>query len=162
MTDSFLPSMPSDGPTLQETLEVRDRCLCYRAQRTARAFARHFDNAFRDIGLTHGQFSLMMVLNQPDPPGVARLSEFLGMDRTSLTAKLKALTKRGLVSVTADETDRRSRRIALTPAGRALLKTALPIWRDAHDAIDRQPSPYSQADLRTALSIFWEHEGADK
>jgi DNA-binding MarR family transcriptional regulator len=75
------------------------------------------------------------------------------MDRTTLTANLKPLQRRGLVKVTVDEADKRSRRLALTPAGRALLVAALPIWTLTHAAIDRvltRTDPDRlRADLRT-------------
>ena len=119
------------------TLEVRDACLCLHLQRAARAVARRFDAAFRPLGLTSGQFSLLMSLNRPEQPTMGSVAALLAMDRTTLTANLKPLERRGLVRVTVDDADRRSRRLALTPAGRSLLTAAVPIWRDTHADIDR-------------------------
>src|SRR5215510_10810975 len=93
-------------------LEVRDRCLCLHAQRAARALARRFDDAFRPFGLTNGQFSLLMSLHRAEPPGLGSVASLLAMDRTTLTAALKPLARRGLIEVTVDEGDRRSRRLA--------------------------------------------------
>ena len=123
--------------TRETTLHVRDQCLCLHAQRAARALARRFDEAFKPLGLTSGQFSLLMSLNRPDPPAMGPVAAFLAMDRTTLTAALKPLTRRGLVEVTADPRDRRTRRMKLTPAGRALLASAVPIWRRTHEDLDR-------------------------
>ena len=119
------------------TLEVRDRCLCFRAQRAARALARRFDAAFRPFGITQGQFSLMMALNRPEPPTMGEVAPFLAMDRTTLTAALKPLVRRDLVTVAVDRKDARARRLALTDDGCALLARALPVWRAEHDAVDR-------------------------
>ena len=119
---------------------VRDTCLCLHVQRAARTLARCFDQALRPLGLTNGQFSLMMSLNRPEPPSLGSVSTLLAMDRTTLTANLKPLERRGLVTVSVDPEDRRSRRLALTPAGRALLAAAVPIWREAHAAVDRRVS----------------------
>src|SRR5580700_4648284 len=99
------------------TLRVRDCCLCLHVQRAARALARRFDEALRPVGLTNGQFSLMMSLNRPEPPGMASVASLLAMDRTTLTAALKPLERRGLVKVAADPLDRRSRRLTLTAKG---------------------------------------------
>src|ERR671929_1129273 len=101
----------------ETTLLVRDTCLCLHVQRAARALARRFDEALRPLGLTNGQFSLMMSLNRPEPPSIGAVAALLAMDRTTLTAALKPLERRGLVEVTADPADRRSRRLTLTPAG---------------------------------------------
>ncbi len=120
------------------TLRIRDACLCLHLQRAARVAARRFDAAFRPLGLTNGQFSLMMALNRPDAPTIGSVAAILAIDRTTLTAALKPLERRGLVSVEVIATDRRSRRLALTPAGRALLAAAVPIWEAQHDAIERR------------------------
>ena len=102
---------------LEVVHEVRDACLCLATQRAARQLARRFDRAFAAVGLTNGQFSLMMALNAPQAPTVSKLAEFLAMDRTTLTAALKSLERRGLVVVSADEKDRRARRLSLTEGG---------------------------------------------
>ncbi len=116
---------------------VRDTCLCLHVQRAARAVARLYDEALRPVGLTNGQFSLMMALNRPEPPGMGPVSALLAMDRTTLTANLKPLARRGLVAVSVDPADRRGRRMALTADGRALLADALPLWREAQAAAER-------------------------
>jgi DNA-binding MarR family transcriptional regulator len=131
-------SKPAPEATHATTLEIRDHCLCLRAQRAARALARRFDRAFRPLGLTSGQFSLMNALNRPEPPGIGAVAAVLAMDRTTLTAALKPLERRGLVEVAADAKDRRGRRVALTDAGRALLGRAVPVWRQVHAEIDRE------------------------
>jgi DNA-binding MarR family transcriptional regulator len=117
-------------------LHVRDHCLCLHAQRAARTLARHFDNALRPVGLTNGQFSLMMALTGPEPPPLARIAALLGMDRTSVTAMLKPLERRGWIEVRVDASDRRGRRPALTPEGRAALARALPIWQREHGLVE--------------------------
>jgi len=124
------------GPTFETTLEVRDACLCLHVQRAARALARRFDDALRPLGLTNGQFSLLMSLNRPEPPGMGAVASLLGMDRTTLTAALKPLQRRGLLKVTTDAADRRSRTMTLTPKGRRLLARAVPVWRSAHVAVE--------------------------
>src|SRR6266545_2172590 len=120
------------------THHVRDTCLCLHLQRAARVVARRFDDALRPLALTQGQFSLLMSLNRPEPPGIGSVAELLAMDRTTLTANLKPLERRGLVTVSVDDADKRSRRPALTPAGRALLVAALSVWENEHAAIEGQ------------------------
>jgi DNA-binding MarR family transcriptional regulator len=145
-----------DDLPFETTLEVRDTCLCLHLQRAARAVARRFDAALRPLGLTSGQFSLLMSLNRPEAASIGDVSALLAMDRTTLTANLKPLERRGLVRVTADDADKRTRRLTLTPAGRALLSTAVPVWRGTHAEIDRlltESSPDRlRADLRALLS----------
>jgi DNA-binding MarR family transcriptional regulator len=135
---------------LESTLMVRDRCLCLHLQRAARAVARRFDEALRPHGLTNGQFSLLMSLNRPDPATMGSVAALLAMDRTTLTAALKPLERRGLVEIGVDPADRRSRRVTLTLAGHAVLLAALPVWRREHDTLDRDLAAEPEA-LRTEL-----------
>jgi DNA-binding MarR family transcriptional regulator len=112
----------------ETTLRVRDYCLCLHVQRAARALARRFDEALRPLDLTNGQFSLMMSLNRPEPPGMGPVASLLGMDRTTLTAALKPLQRRGLIKLTVDPSDQRGRRASLTRKGETLLAKAVPVW----------------------------------
>lgn len=120
----------------ETTLMVRDTCLCLHVQRAARALARRFDDALRPVELTNGQFSLLMSLNRPVPPAMGSVADLLAMDRTTLTAALKPLERRGLVAVAVDSADRRSRLLSLTLDGQALLARAVPIWQATHDMLD--------------------------
>ena len=132
------------------TLHVRDHCLCLHAQRAARALSRRFDEAFRPLGLTSGQFSLLMSLNRPEPPTIGMVAEVLAMDRSTVTANLKPLERMGAVTVTVDAKDRRGRRAALTEAGQALLAQAAPIWVEEHAAVEAELAGEADA-LRKGL-----------
>jgi DNA-binding MarR family transcriptional regulator len=135
------------------TLHVRDACLCLHVQRAARVLARRFDEAFRPLALTNGQFSILMSMNRPQPPNIGRVASLLAMDRTTLTAALKPLMQRGLVKVSVDLADRRSRILELTPAGRALLARAFPVWRRTHEELERDvPQTAALRDSLRALS----------
>jgi DNA-binding MarR family transcriptional regulator len=123
-------------PTFETTLLVRDACLCLHVQRAARALARRFDGALRPVGLTNGQFSLLMSLNRPHPADMGAVASLLGMDRTTLTAALKPLRRRRLLKITVDPADRRGRILTLTSSGRRLLASAVPIWRATHAAVE--------------------------
>ena len=123
------------------TLLVRDACLCLHLRRAARAVGRRFDQAFRPLDLTNGQFSLMMALNRAQPPRIGEVARLLAMDRTTLTANLKPLERRGLVEVAVDNNDKRTRRLRLTSSGRELLAAAAPIWRETHAAVERLVAP---------------------
>ena len=136
---------------LAATHHVRDACLCLHVQRAARALARRFDAVLAPLGLTQGQFSLLTSLNRPRPPNVSSVAALLAMDRTTLTANLKPLERRGLVKVAIDKEDKRSRRLIITASGRALVAKAYPVWKKAHAETERQLTGVSADDLRNAL-----------
>lgn len=122
----------------ETTLLVRDTCLCLHVQRAARALARRFDDALRPVGLTNGQFSLMMSLNRPVPPPMKPVAELLAMDQTTLTAALKPLQRQGWVEIIVNPDDRRERLLQLTSEGKATLAAAVPIWKATHLDIEKQ------------------------
>lgn len=136
---------------LQEVHDVRDTCLCLHTQRAARVVARRFDAAFKDVGLTNGQFSLLMSLNRPEPPAIGQVADLLAMDRTTITAAVKALQRRGLMKVVVNELDRRERRLALTAKGADLLRRALPIWRAEHARLENTLAAKNPLQLRALL-----------
>jgi DNA-binding MarR family transcriptional regulator len=140
------------------TLLVRDKCLCLHVQRAARLLARRFDTALKPVGLTNGQFSLLMSLNRPNLPGIPKatvgsVSELLGMDRTTLTAAARVLYGRGLLVLESEADDRRSKVLRLTPEGRRVLATAVPIWTREHELIEGQLGDGGADRLRHDLRV---------
>ncbi len=91
----------------------------------------------RSLALTNGQFSLLMALNRASPPGIGALASFLAMDRTTLTAAVKPLERRGLIRIATNPDDRRGRLLTLTATGHSLLARAVPVWRRTHAAVER-------------------------
>lgn len=147
--------MSKDSPIpISVTLHVRDHCLCLAVRRAARALSRRFDEAFRPLGITNGQFSLMMALNRPGPVRMVDVAATLAMDRTTLTASLKPLVQRGLVALVMDPEDARVRHLRLTEEGRALLVAALPIWKREHETVDRLATRTDPPDLRADLAAL--------
>ena len=139
----------------EQTLDIaqtaRNGCICFDLQRAARAVARRFDTAFRPLDLTNGQFSLLMSLKHRGPSHMGSIAALLAMDRTTLTAALKPLARRGLVVAVVDPDDRRGRELRLTPKGRRLLDLATPIWEREHAEIDRLVAPPGPENLRSVL-----------
>lgn len=142
----------SDILPRETVLHIRDTCLCLAAQRAARRLARRFDAALKPFGLTNGQFSLMVALNQPEPPPIGRLAPFLGMDPSTLTAAVKPLARRGLLTVEPDPDDGRSRRLRITREGVALMQEAVEIWRSEHAALESDMGDDLPDNLRQGLA----------
>ena len=157
---NFGPVPASSEPEVpfSTTLLVRDCCLCLHVQRAARVLARRFDTALKPVGLTNGQFSLLMSLNRPDMPGVPKatvgsVAELLGMDRTTLTAAARVLYGRGLITVDAEVADKRSKVLRLTVEGRRVLAAAVPIWTRVHGEIERGLGDGEAKRLRKSLQV---------
>jgi DNA-binding MarR family transcriptional regulator len=79
------------------------------------------------------------------------VAALLAMDRTTLTAALKPLERRGLVEISPDPTDRRSRVLKLTDEGHALLIRATPVWERTHHEVEQLLPAEGPESLRRSL-----------
>lgn len=154
---NFSKVLPMAGtPVLTSALAatIEEACLCLSTQRAARTIGRRYDAALRSTGLSNWQFGLLMMLVRDEAPTISELAHDLATDRTTITANLKPLTRRGLLVVEADAEDRRARRILLTDEGRALLTEAIPLWEKAQAACTEQLSSVDQSAFRAAVAAL--------
>ena len=114
-------------------------CICARLRRTTRRVSQIYDRHLEPYALTISQFGVMAQVRVGDAPSIGQLAERMVMDPTTLTRALRPLERRGLLALTPDPADRRTRRLTLTEEGRALLRRARAGWEAA------------QAEVRTAL-----------
>jgi DNA-binding MarR family transcriptional regulator len=144
--------IPTTSASFEETLLSGE--VFFQIQRTARILARCFDAELRPLGLTSGQFILLMVLNRQEPSGMVDLASLLATDRTTLVAALKILERRRLVNIANDSSDRRLRRIRLTPRGRALIMTSVPVWKRTSLEIESRLAEIDLDSLREILQAL--------
>jgi DNA-binding MarR family transcriptional regulator len=116
--------------------EFRDcaGCVCSGIRRAARAVTRHYQRHMRGTGLRGTQFSILVALINAGPSPIGRLANRLGVERTTLTRNLKPLELKRWVKISVEE-DRRLRLVAITAAGRAVARAALPGWRAAQASV---------------------------
>ena len=138
MTDASPPTDAKTDATTGAALPpemihgIRDSCLCLATQRAARVLARRFDRLFAGLGITNGQFSMMVALSGQWRPKLSELAQFLAMDQATMTAAVKTLERRGLMTLTADPEDGRIRRPQLTAEGARVTAEAAPMWKAEH------------------------------
>jgi len=132
--------------------DIGQVCMGLHMRRAARRVTRVYDDALAPAGLTIGQFSLLTSLAGQARWGMQPLADTLGTDRTSLTATLKPLERRGLVASHADARDGRVRYLVLTPVGLSLLEQAKPLWADAQKHILNLIGDDDAATVRSVLA----------
>ena len=83
-----------------------------------------------DLGYAH--FLVLLIVRVAGPTSQRSIAENLGVSRASITQRVTALTRDGLLVVTPDPDDSRAHLVDLTPVGRDRIDRA---WRglDAHD-----------------------------
>ena len=93
-----------------------------------RAYQRHmaiFASVMSDLDLTSMQFAALVKLHELKAVSQTELGRLTGMDRATISGVVARLKGRDLVLYRPDPLDKRSRIIALTPAGEALLAAAM-------------------------------------
>jgi len=114
-----------------------DTCICHKTRMAARVVTRAYDEALRPTGLRATQVSVLAAVGVRGAVSITALADSLGMERTTLTRNLRPLEQKGYVQLAA-EGHRRSRVLTLTPAGRAALLGALPLWKEAQRLITQR------------------------
>lgn len=121
--------MPSRGNIDSSQLSrlAAAECLNFNLRKADRAVSQAYDKAIASGGIKGTQFSLLNGISLSGGASISSLADAMVMDRTTLTRNLAPLERDGLVEVVAG-TDRRTRSVAITPKGRALLNRILPLW----------------------------------
>ncbi|HEY1494300.1 MAG TPA: MarR family winged helix-turn-helix transcriptional regulator, partial [Candidatus Solibacter sp.] len=86
--------MPLDAESLHRIATV---CIGHRARMAARALTRHYNSYFRPLGLTAGQFGILVALAGEPGQTVVMLAEANGIDATTMVRGIQQLERRGLV-----------------------------------------------------------------
>ena len=114
----------------KDPFELANECIAFGVRRASRMVTSHYDHHLADFGLRSTQFTILNALDALEDVTVNELADQLQSDRTTLTRTLGRLEKQGWISRTRGS-DRRSRHIALTRAGKSKLEDAVPAWQAA-------------------------------
>ncbi|RNJ44969.1 MarR family transcriptional regulator [Mesorhizobium erdmanii] len=113
--------------------------LCYAlaARQNARHLSRLYDNHLAPAGLSVSQFSILSLLEAYQSLKITSLAEMLSMERTTLVRALKPLQAAGWV-VAGRADSGRAFDVTLSPSGVAKVAEAVPLWRNAQAAFERE------------------------
>jgi DNA-binding MarR family transcriptional regulator len=139
--DTLLPQM------------LLDSCMCHRARMAARVVTRAYDDALRPTQLRATQVSVLAAVGARGALSIKSLADTLQMERSTLTRNLRPLEKRGYVEL-APERRYRSRVLTLTPAGRAALVAALPLWERAQRKLKGRVGQHRWSTVQDGLAIL--------
>lgn len=97
--------------------------------RQASLMVREIDAYFAGFNFSQLRFLVLIVIDrEPDRESlyINEISERLDISRPVMTRTLKSLIDDGFLNVTADDNDKRAKRISLTPSGHKRLTEMLP------------------------------------
>jgi DNA-binding MarR family transcriptional regulator len=133
-----------------------NRCNCAALRRASRRMTQFYDSALASSGLKSTQFAMLAEIERraDAPPTIRNLAEKLVMDQSTIGQNLRPLEREGLVLLATDASDRRSRRVKVTKAGRARLAAARPLWSIAQERFEDGFGKRAAAELRTVLATI--------
>lgn len=128
-------SEPYASDDVSLPIPVAQPCVCSAVRRADRALNRLYDEALRPSGLATTQYALLSILSRAGRPlPHAELADRQEMAGTTLSRTVKPLVRDGLIALTPGQ-DRRTRYVAITPAGEAVLAQARPLWAAVQDRL---------------------------
>ncbi len=129
-----------------------NRCNCAALRRASRRVSLFYDSALAPCGLKSTQYAVLSeIFRCPAPPTIRELAEALVMDQSTIGQNLRPLERDGLIALVQDKTDRRSRRVKLTRAGRARFAAARQLWNVAQQRFENSFGARAAAELRSIL-----------
>ena len=118
----------------QLDLSATENCVCFNCRWVTRAVTQFYDAEMRRHGIRPTQGSILASLNAKDSWSMAELSDWLGMDRTTLVRNLGPLQRDGFVR--ADGGGRGNRvELSITAKGRKQIEKLAPAWKFAQSAV---------------------------
>ena len=111
-----------------------ENCTCFNVRRISRVITQFFDGEVRRHGIRPTQTPILGALQAKNGWGMAELSEWLGMERTTLLRNLRPLQRDGLVRAKGGGRGGHVE-LEITEKGRAALAKTLPAWRSAQDKV---------------------------
>jgi DNA-binding MarR family transcriptional regulator len=114
---------------------VRD-CACFNLRRASRAVTLIYDDALAHLGLSSGQYVLLLAVRLKGETSLLQLADMVWTDRSVLSRTVRPLEERGLLKIVPGS-DRRIRKVTLSPAGHRALLTAHASWQRAQMRITR-------------------------
>jgi DNA-binding MarR family transcriptional regulator len=111
-------------------LSAMQNCVCFNLRWVTRTVTQFFDAELRRHGIRPTQSPILGALAARSGWGMADLSDWLGMERTTLVRNLRPLQRDGLIRAAGGGRGGRVE-LAITEKGRKALVKALPAWRAA-------------------------------
>ena len=137
---------------------VTESCAGTNVRLAARRITRFLETRMRGSGLSLAQFALMSHIAAARDDTIGALAERMELDQSTLSRNLRSLEKAGLVELVLVEKDLRRRAVWLTEKGARQLEAAMPMWRNAHEALSVIVSPETARRLVASTAALAESD----
>jgi Transcriptional regulators len=111
-----------------------ENCVCFNLRWVTRAVTQFYDAEMRRDGIRPTQGSILTSLGAKDSWNMAELSDWLGMDRTTLVRNLRPLQRDGFVKAVGGGRGNRVE-LTITGKGQKQIEKLTPAWKSAQSAV---------------------------
>jgi len=111
-----------------------ENCVCFNLRWVTRAVTQFYDSEMRRHGIRPTQGTILSSLMARESWTMAELSDWLGMERTTLVRNLRPLQRDGFVKVGGGGRGRLVE-LAITAKGRKQIEKLTPAWKSAQRAV---------------------------
>jgi DNA-binding MarR family transcriptional regulator len=120
--------------TKELDMSAVENCVCFNLRWVTRAVTQFYDSEMRRHGIRPTQGTILLALNARESWTMAELSDWLGMDRTTLVRNLRPLQREGFVEAGGGGHGRLVE-LAITAKGRKQIEKLTPAWKSAQCAV---------------------------
>ena len=114
---------------------IVEQCFNLAMRKSTRIITQFYEERLAEVGLKVGQFTLLRAVHYRKKTTNKELQKILVLDQTTLSRNIKPLIRDGLLTITTDHQDQRSKIISLSTKGEITYQKALPIWRDIQQTL---------------------------
>ena len=111
-------------------MSAMENCVCFNLRWVTRKVTQFFDAEMRRHGIRPTQGTILTSLNAKESWNMAELSDWLGLERTTLVRNLRPLQRDGLVKAVGGGRGNRVE-VSITAKGRKQIEKLAPAWKSA-------------------------------
>ena len=115
-------------------MSAAENCVCFNLRWVTRAVTQFYDAEMRRHGIRPTQGSILASLQARNSWNMAELSDWLGMERTTLVRNLRPLQRDGFVKTIGGGRGNRVE-VMITNKGRKQIEKLTPAWKSAQNAV---------------------------
>jgi len=115
-------------------MSAAENCVCFNLRWVTRAVTQFYDAEMRRHGIRPTQGSILASLQARKSWNMAELSDWLGMERTTLVRNLRPLQRDGFVKTIGGGRGNRVE-VMITSKGRKQIEKLTPAWKSAQNAV---------------------------
>src|SRR3954452_11909180 len=133
-------------------MSAAENCVCFNLRWVTRLVTQFYDAEMRRHGIRPTQGTILASLMAKESWNMAELSDWLGMERTTLVRNLRPLQRDGLVQINGGGRGRLVE-LAITAKGRKQIEKLTPAWKSAQTAAAKTLGKKRWSAMLTDLEI---------